>query len=919
MNTLKIPRCMATTALPFLAAALLTPSALAQWESLHGARAVIGQADFEGTSYSLSQTRLDNPNDIAIDPNTGKIFVADGDNTRVLRFASAAAMACGAPAEAVFGQPDFESEDGAATAEGLGYPNGITIDSAGNLWVADGGFHRVLRYGGASTKPSGSAADQVLGQANFTDNDANRDGTVDDDTMSSPFDVAVEPDGTVWVADSGNHRVLRFNNAIGKGDGGAADGVLGQVNLATAVNPSGPSISNTEYPLSLAVETDGTLWVTTNDRRILRFDSAKTKSGAVDANGVLGQPDFDTGSGGLTADKLTDPEGIGVDDAGTLWVCDSDKNRVLRFENAKAKMNGDPAEGVLGQEDFVSDISAAGQFRLDRPGGVAIAPTGEVLIVETGNNRVTVFEPGNPTPDPCPGAMEDDWSDGRDAASQLGQDDFDSGTENRGEAMTVSNGFDDPSGLAVDPATGKVFVADSENNRVLRFSSVAKLLNGTSPEAVLGQADFESSDAAAGKAGMRKPTGLEIDSAGRLWVADQLNHRVLRFDGAATKPTGADADGVLGQPNFDTTTDDTSQGKLDQPADVAIDGDGNLWIADFANDRVIRFASPATLPAGSFAQQVLGQGTFTTSGTSNAANGMSGPQGVAVDDMGRLWVADSGNSRVLRFDGAAGSGDGDNADGVLGKSGFGPVGGGAESARMVTPRGIAAEMINGIVRLWVADSGNHRVIWFDDAGAKANGDEADGVLGQRDLFADSMGTSRTTMNTPTHVAAGTSGRLWVCDAGNHRVLRFNPGGFQVDGWIGTRRNSQKGNNKYNLGAGQKVTDKSKNRKKLKFFARFENDGPSDDTFTVKGTRKNRNFRIKYFDLTGGRKNVTAAVTRGTYSLVDVIADTDREIQAEVKPKRKTKDKKKNRTLKIKGTSAEGGTVDQVKAKAQTLK
>ena len=592
---------------------------------------------------------------------------------------------------------------------------------------------------------------------------------------------------------------------------------------------------------------------------------------------------------------------------------------VLRFDDAKNKDDGDSADGVLGQEDFVSQIAAAGQFRLTRPGGVAIGPAGEVLLAETGNNRVTVFEPGNGTPDPCPGAMGDDWSDGRPAASQLGQDDFDSGTENRGEAMTASNGFDDPSGLAVDPATGKVFVADSDNNRVLRFSSVAKLLNGASPEAVLGQPDLESSTGAGGEAGMRKPTGLEIDSEGRLWVADQLNHRVLRFDGAASKLTGADADGVLGQPDFDTTTDDTNEGKLNQPTDVAVDGDGNLWIADFANHRVIRFANAATLPPGSFAQQVLGQGTFMTNTPSNAADGMSGPQGAAVDDMGRLWVADSGNSRVLRFDGAAGSGDGDDAEGVLGRAGFGPAGGGALSAQMFAPRGIAAEVISGIVRLWVADSGNHRVIWFDDAGAKANGDEADGVLGQRDPFADSMGTSRTAMNAPNHVAVGTSGRIWVCDGSNHRVLRFNPGDFQVDGWIGTKRNDQKGNNKYNLGAGQKVTDKSKNRKKLKFYARFENDGPSDDTFTIKGTKKNGNFKIKYFDLTGGRKNVTAAVTKGSYSLTDVIADTDREIQAEVKPSRKTKDKKKSRTLKIKGTSSENGTVDQVKAKAQTLK
>ena len=175
--------------------------ALGQWETLHGARAVIGQADFDSSGSGLSQAGLDHPNDIAVDPGTGKIFVADGDNYRVLRFASPAAMACGAPAEAVFGQADFESEANSATAEGLGYPNGITVDSAGNLWVADGDFHRVLRYAAASTRDSGAAADQVLGQADFTGTAVNRGGSVTAGSLNSPFDVAVEPDGTVWVAD----------------------------------------------------------------------------------------------------------------------------------------------------------------------------------------------------------------------------------------------------------------------------------------------------------------------------------------------------------------------------------------------------------------------------------------------------------------------------------------------------------------------------------------------------------------------------------------------------------------------------------------------------------------------------------------------------------------------------------------------
>ncbi len=104
--------------------------------------------------------------------------------------------------------------------------------------------------------------------------------------------------------------------------------------------------------------------------------------------------------------------------------------------------------------------------------------------------------------------------------------------------------------IAVDPVTQKVFVADGRWNRILRFSSTASLTNGADAEAVLGQAGFSAIDPGTGPDRLNSPLGLWCDGQGRLWVSDSGNNRVLRFNNAATLPTGSPATGVLGQVNF---------------------------------------------------------------------------------------------------------------------------------------------------------------------------------------------------------------------------------------------------------------------------------------------------------------------------------------------------------------------------------
>ncbi|MBI5566335.1 MAG: NHL repeat-containing protein [Chloroflexi bacterium] len=358
-------------------------------------------------------------------------------------------------------------------------------------------------------------------------------------------------------------------------------------------------------------------------------------------------------------------------------------------------------------------------------------------------------------------------SDGMAAGLVLGQANF---TSNG--AATSQTGLNRGYDVAVDPTTGKVFVSDQVNHRVLRFASTTSLSNGAAAEAVLGQAVFTTAAAAATQAGMNAPAGIFVDAAGRLWVADLWNHRVLRFDNAATLGNGANASGVLGQPDFTTATWGITASKMYVPVDIFLDAGGRLWVTDNGNNRVLRFDNAATSPNGDAADGVLGQPDFITRAVNPAVqNTIYNPRGVYVDSAGRLWVGDEGHNRVLRFDNAASKLNNANADAVLGQLNFTASGGSTTQNTMRAPMGVSGDESTG--RIFVADSQNNRVLVFNNAAAKANGANADNVIGQTNFTSMGSGTSATTFwglyLTSFDPAAQV---LWVGDFNNNRVLMF---------------------------------------------------------------------------------------------------------------------------------------------------
>jgi sugar lactone lactonase YvrE len=369
---------------------------------------VVGQPDFTsyGNASIPSASTLSGARGIAVDPTTGKIFVADTDNNRVLRFASAAALTNGADAEIVLGQPDFVSKGSASvTAATMSSPCGVAVDGYGTLWVADFNNQRVLRFDHASSKLTGANADGVLGQPDFVT--SNVSFPPNQWSLTGPFSIAANSAGTIWIADPNVNRVLRFDYASAKANGANADAVLGQADFASFAAPNPPTAKSMGGPDGVTVDAQDNVWVVDSDNnRVLRFDHATVKPAMdVTADAVLGQPNFTSVTGAITQYGLSSPSGCAIDASGTLWVSNFYSGRVLGYHDAVSKGTGALADVVLGQTafDLVVKYVPSTASSLSSPQQIAADADGNIWV--TSSNRALRFHPEDAvkaTPKPAP-------------------------------------------------------------------------------------------------------------------------------------------------------------------------------------------------------------------------------------------------------------------------------------------------------------------------------------------------------------------------------------------------------------------------------------------------------------------------------------------------------------------------------------
>jgi trimeric autotransporter adhesin len=551
---------------------------------------------------------------------------------------------------------------------------------------------------------------------------------------------------------------------------------------APPVTPAAAVSVNIGQPAFTAVDISGNLYFSALNS-VFRRDS-KGNVVVVAGNSRAG---FSGDGGPATSAQLDDPQGLALDPAGNLYISDSGNNRV-RIVTPDGTINTFAGTGSVNTFGYQGDGGPAAQAQLHLPAGLAFA-AGSLYIADAGNQAVRqVASDGTIT------TLAGAWYAGL-----------------KGDTLTAIGALlAQPQSVAVD-SSGNIYIADTGNSRIRKITTDGNIntiagggtitevgVNGdgdkatnavlTAPVGLVvdsagniyfseyiggrirqvdskgvintiagtGTAGFGGDGGAAKSAQFNGPRGIALDASGTLYIADSLNGRVRAFSGTGNVSTLAGNGGAASSGDGAAAV----KAQLNFPRGVAVDGSGNLYIADTANNKV-RVVSPQGVIS-----TVAGTGSAGSGGDGGAAASaqLSSPLGVAVDAKGNLYIADTGNSRVRMV----------STQGVIstvagnGTAGLAGDGGQAASAQLNLPAAVAVDSSGA---LYIADYINNRVRMVSPAGVISTiaGNGIAGYTGDGGLGVNSG------LSLPLGVAVDAAGNLYIADTGNNRIRLLSGG------------------------------------------------------------------------------------------------------------------------------------------------
>ena len=593
------------------------------------------------------------------------------------------------------------SRDGSNDVARFNSPSGVAVDGAGNVYVSDSAndtMRKILPAGWVAT---------VAGLAGSA---GSADGTGAGARFNEPQKVAADRAGNLFVADTSNQILRKITPA------GVVTTFAGVAGI-TGTNDGPGTEARFNNPQAVAVDGTGNIYVADYGNHTIR----KVTPGGV-VTTLAGTPGVaGTNNGTGTAARFNYPFGLAVSTNGTVYVADT-YNHVIRQITSAGVVT--TFAGKMSTPGNANGTSTAARFYY--PVGVAIGSGGTLYVADYSNSLIRKVT-------------------SKGVVSTLAGSAGSSGNANgTGAAARFSRPYD----VAVDLKSGAVYVADLGNQLIRKITS-AGVVTTLAGRAV-------SSGSANGTGGVARfnfPSGTAVDGSGNVYVSDYANQLVRKIARTGAVTTLAGVAGVTGTNNGTGTA-----ARFKGPAGVAVDGSGNVYVADYQNHGIRRItpARVVTTLAGR-----LGTGG-TNNGAGTAAR-LNNPIGVAVDASGSVYVADSGNHAIRKITPA---GVVTTLAGLAGTSGTSD--GVGTAARFNYPQGVA---VDGSNYVYVADAGNGCVRKVAPDGTVTTLAGLAGNAGSDD------GTNSTArFNGPLGIAVDSAGNLYVGDTGNQGIRKVTPEG-----------------------------------------------------------------------------------------------------------------------------------------------
>ncbi len=658
---------------------------------------------------------VNNPLAAAVDA-AGNLYIADRGNSRVRKVSTSGTITTVAGT----GTPGFSGDGGPATDAQLASPNGVAVDAAGNLYIADFGNSRVRKVGtsGTITTIAGTGSFGFSGDG----------GPATDAQLADPRGVAVDAAGNVYIADYYNIRVRKVSTS------GTITTVAGNGTLGFSGDGGPATSAGLRYPTGVAVDAAGNLFIAdSNNHRVRKVST----TGTITTVAGNDSPGFSGDGGPATNASLSSPTGVAVDTAGNLYIAEQNNHRVRKVSTSGTitTVAGNGSNGSF-DDGYSGDGGPAADARLNYPSGVAVDAAGNLYIADFFNNRVRKVSTS--------GTITTVAGNGSFGYSGDG-----------GPAINAGLAFS--YGVAVD-TVGNLYIADSSNNRVRKVSTSGTITT----VAGNGSFGYSGDGGPATNSRLSSPTGVAVDAAGNLYIADTSNHRVRKVSASGTITTVAGS-GTTGSFDNGYSGDGgpATDAQLAYPSGVAVDAAGNLYIADSINNRVRKVSASGTITtiAGSGTTGYAGGGYSGDGGPATDAR-LNYPSGVAVDAAGNLYIADGNNHRVRKV----------STSGTIttvagnGNRGYSGDGGPAINADLDSPYGVAVDTVGN---LYIADTDNSQVRKVSTLGTITTV-AGNGTYG---FSGDGGPATNASLSGPYGVAVDAAGNLYIADSANDRVRK----------------------------------------------------------------------------------------------------------------------------------------------------
>lgn len=633
----------------------------------------------------LSRAWTEGPVALAVD-SAGNLYFAEAAIGRVRKVDRLGRVSTVAGS----GLTGDSGDGGPATRARFGRIEGLALDSAGNIYIADADKNRIRRVDSAGT------IETIAGTGRFgREGDG---GPAASATLTAMSGVATDQNGNLYIADTWADRIRKIDShgTISTVAGTGEEGRSGDGGSATE--------ARLNRPHGVAIDDSGNIYIADTENHLVRRVDA---SGTITTFAGTGDAGYSGDGGAATDAQLDEPHAVAVDPTGNVFIADTG-NRSVRKVDAAGIITTVAGTGPRGR-GRVSGIGT--EVRMSRPRALAIGRSGDVYIADQWANRVLRL----------------------DAAGTI--------------SVVVGLGrreFFFPGDIAVD-TEGNAYVVFRSMHTVLRIEPSGLV----APFAGSGRYGFAGDGGPAVNARLASPTGVATDDRGNVYIADNSNHRIRIVDSGGTIETiaGSGARGFAGDGGPATSA------SFHYPAAVAAGADGSVYVADRRNNRIrkIDSAGIVTTIAGN------GQIGLPEPDAEAIRSPLRSPGGVGVDSQGRVYIPDPWTRRVYMVDNAgilrivAGNGEFRGGDG-------GP----ATSAAVGRPEDVA---ISDTDTLYIADP-------FADVIRKVT---TDGIIttiagtGRGGYNGDGSPAREYQLRSPAGVAARSDRKVWVSDVLNHRI------------------------------------------------------------------------------------------------------------------------------------------------------